>query len=1243
MLPMKIKIVQIENFYSAFLELHYQRYVGLSERPFREQISSLLESGFSGGHNVVPYLDPSRWASYYIVANNVLSQRRWLLEQDIYSTNISLSQVLEMQLQQIKPDVVYLSDVLGCDLWIFDRLNPKPLVVGWLATVVDDRVPWDKIDLLLSGIDAIRQWASERGVGATANYMPAAFSYANPWYQVGTPSYDVVFSGSFSELIHAERINDLRRLAKSLDNCPLHIFTPTPFNISVGEAVLFHPPVFGCEVINLYSHAKIVIDSRDDFGLGEEIGSHETSNMMIFEATRAGSLLITEDCTNLGQYFNVGQEIEVYRSTEELIDKVRYYMAPENIQARERIAAAGQARVAAEHLIEHRARWFDRLVSETLHQNNIFARTTNTPTNLHLVTTIANAQSVVFSIALTLHLAQQFSPLEIFVICQDEVAKNYLSAINIPARLISLKEVERWELTRFSGDTKPPIALAPARWLRFMVNYNPGIARVTYIDPSLSLDVLDVIYFQPDDHQTWVLSYNLGSHFQYEAECCGDISLEYFSIFVDNHSSALLDELLDGIVDKSNASWHIQKVFANWNRSNFALQKFVAKGAWNFDALDPSATNTIRYFHLLNRQQNGIWTFLPLDEVSGWPICYEQSYSPYMMAVEQIIHQYPILLELGDQIMPSAESKLSGLLLRHVTLQQQGFRLLTRAEFDSWSDISSGLAGTKDNTTTADTIGWDSPEVAAAQHQAFQYLVYQYRQGNQRTDLEVLADILSLLLKPGGSLLETDCGSGYNGAFIKEFVQPDYRYTGIDLAPAMIQLACATYPEDSFAVMSASALDYPDNSFDVVVSGASLMHTVQYEKALDEAARVATRFVLLHTVTIAAGGNAWFEKIAYGVRVPEVCFGEVELATLLAERQLEPILMKKSIDYNLMGILGRPTQSVSITCRSRKTQVTNGHDPNNFNYYCTYFDANYLPRGIVMMRSLLRHDPKAHLFVLCLDQVTMDTLQGWSQRVMPIAMTELMAADPVFACSRDDRSQIEWYFTSTSCFVQFLFEHFPRLPRITYLDADLYFYASPEIIHYEAEGASVQIIEHRFSSRLASLITYGRFNVGWISFFNTLEGRQVVADYRRDCLEWCHDWVDGERFADQKYLDRWPSLYPQCCISRLWGANVAPWNLSRWEPSLFAGNLFLDGHRLIFYHFHGIRRSITGDYTPLTGPDSLGWSYPFLYKPYFKELLDLEVAMAEILQDVDRKNIRYYDQELNSYSNNEEKATAKIF
>jgi glycosyltransferase involved in cell wall biosynthesis len=84
-------------------------------------------------------------------------------------------------------------------------------------------------------------------------------------------------------------------------------------------------------------------------------------NMRVFEVLACGSLLITNDLSENGldELFRDGEHLVTYRSAEELIEKVAYYV--EHEEERERIASAGRAEVIAKYTYRHRV---ERMLSE---------------------------------------------------------------------------------------------------------------------------------------------------------------------------------------------------------------------------------------------------------------------------------------------------------------------------------------------------------------------------------------------------------------------------------------------------------------------------------------------------------------------------------------------------------------------------------------------------------------------------------------------------------------------------------------------------------------------------------------------------------------------------------------------------------------------------------------------------------------------------------------------------------------
>ena len=113
-------------------------------------------------------------------------------------------------------------------------------------------------------------------------------------------------------------------------------------------------PVWGDELHRLLGQSKIVLNiTRTDF-YGAETGI----NLRIFEALAAGCFLLTDHCDELGELFRIGEEIETYRSSAELAEKVSYYLA--NPAAREAVAAAGHAAFRMRHT------WSARIAGQLL-------------------------------------------------------------------------------------------------------------------------------------------------------------------------------------------------------------------------------------------------------------------------------------------------------------------------------------------------------------------------------------------------------------------------------------------------------------------------------------------------------------------------------------------------------------------------------------------------------------------------------------------------------------------------------------------------------------------------------------------------------------------------------------------------------------------------------------------------------------------------------------------------------------
>ncbi len=242
-------------------------------------------------------------------------------------------------------------------------------------------------------------------------------------------------------------------------------------------------------------------------------------------------------------------------------------------------------------------------------------------------------------------------------------------------------------------------------------------------------------------------------------------------------------------------------------------------------------------------------------------------------------------------------------------------------------------------------------------------------------------------------------------------------------------------------------------------------------------------------------------------------------------------------------------------------------------HFCTYFDSGFLTRGLVLYRSLREQCVSFELWVLCLDSECYRVLSHLRlENIHLLDLEDLERSDRLLVEAKQNRSLIEYYFTCTPALPQYIFERFPSVELLTYLDADLFFFGDPAPIYEEIGGHSIAIIAHRFPKDRLYFENHGKYNVGWISFRRDENALACLRWWREKCIEWCYDRVENGLFADQKYLDDWPNRFQNVVVLGHKGANLAPWNLANYAIQFRPNGIWVDDQALVFFHFHGLRQ-----------------------------------------------------------------------
>jgi SAM-dependent methyltransferase len=241
--------------------------------------------------------------------------------------------------------------------------------------------------------------------------------------------------------------------------------------------------------------------------------------------------------------------------------------------------------------------------------------------------------------------------------------------------------------------------------------------------------------------------------------------------------------------------------------------------------------------------------------------------------------------------------------------------------------------------------------------------------------------------------------------------------------------------------------------------------------------------------------------------------------------------------------------------------------------FITLFDANYLPRGVALHRSLVATGAGFRLRVVCMDAETESTLR---QLALPdltiIPLAALEEYDPELLAVKDDRTSVEYCWTATPAVCLYALATEPELDAITYLDADLMFFSDPQPLFDELGDDAVLIVPHRYAPehRLKES-TSGTYNVEWLTFRRDPDGLAALSWWHDRCIEWCYARYEDGKMGDQKYLDDWPERFKRVHVLQHPGGGLAPWNVTNHRLGERNGRPTVDSLPLVFYHHHSLR------------------------------------------------------------------------
>jgi spore maturation protein CgeB len=406
-ITMGFKLLTITSLYAGYLSGYYRNNSLVKNKPFREQYAHLLNDTSEPVGSYTKMFNKLGISAECIIENAQPLQRQWALENGLKS--YSGKQLIFKQIEKFRPDVLWLENIeLTEKTWIDNVRASVPeirLIISSHCAPYNSRIieRFKNLDFIITCTPGLKSIFEQEGMKAYLVYHafnPDVLKKISAYPPA--PVNDLVFSGSFfmGSGYHDERLELVEKILKQDIDIRIYGNLESKYKIKAKNAVFYaiqlltrikmswiikkipllnryedygskaaseysgelirsvNPPLFGIDMFKLLSNAKITLNIH-----GSVAGDY-AGNMRIFEATGAGSCLLTDSKKNMKDLFNCNKEVVVYEGYDDCIEKIKWLLDNENERAE--IAKEGQKRTLEAHSVEERCKLLIDIITREL-------------------------------------------------------------------------------------------------------------------------------------------------------------------------------------------------------------------------------------------------------------------------------------------------------------------------------------------------------------------------------------------------------------------------------------------------------------------------------------------------------------------------------------------------------------------------------------------------------------------------------------------------------------------------------------------------------------------------------------------------------------------------------------------------------------------------------------------------------------------------------------------------------------
>lgn len=380
-----IKFLRISSIYSGFI-YEINKKINISDN-YENIINSIFKEQYSVSNYITEELSKKNYQCNEVIHNYKLLQDKWL---EKYGKKNNEKTILQ-QIRFYNPDVLFLGDINLISEFTIKKIkkisNVRLILCFHCAPFKKKQVEQLKdVDAIITCTKGYKQKILNF-INKDIHIMHHAYKNdENKFEENNGRNIDVGFVGSLflNKSLHTGRIDIIYELIKKYNNNYVAInfskyffieFFYFIFKLLISFKVIRSFKVF-YKILYIYIFSKKAVFGKDMYRIlkktkiliNKHIDDTEfAGNMRLFEATGSGCLLITDSKKDINKFFNINEEIVIFKNKEDLINKINFYL---NYQEKlKKIADAGKKKTITVHNYKNRVSELDIFIKQKLKDN----------------------------------------------------------------------------------------------------------------------------------------------------------------------------------------------------------------------------------------------------------------------------------------------------------------------------------------------------------------------------------------------------------------------------------------------------------------------------------------------------------------------------------------------------------------------------------------------------------------------------------------------------------------------------------------------------------------------------------------------------------------------------------------------------------------------------------------------------------------------------------------------------------